>query len=174
MSADDFYLAKNARKIRSRLQETINCESPIAPGLAYRRVLRSFGQNRLTPRLRQYLWQLLGQCEVLQVHHGERTFLWRIDQNPQHEMSWRTAVSDEERRQADELPPEEIAALAKELLRQQVGLPRADLARLCARNLGFSQLSGALEKVVQEGINLAIARSWIRPGNNGHDNLTTL
>lgn len=174
LSIDDFLLVKQSRLVIGKLQDAVRIESPIECNLAYRRVLQSCGINRISPRVRQWLDQLVDRSGIRLVRDGERIFLWRSDQDPQQPVDWRTAADEQGRRQAEELPPEEVASLAREILQQQIGLPRADLVRVCAKSLGYAQLGSTLEQTIRSGIDLAIQMSWIRQGNNGHDNLTSV
>ena len=172
MSLDDFLQPAHDRLIQQKLQGTIRIESPISRSLAYRRVLQSCGISRLSPRVEHRLDQLLARCDSHLVQHGIRTFCWIPEQDPAHYETWRTCGGEEERRQAEDLPPEEVAVLVCRILRQQIGLPRTDLIRECARCLGYARLGTSLDQAIQAGVDIAIRRGWAAPGQNGHDYLT--
>jgi hypothetical protein len=58
------------------------------------------------------------------------------------------------RREARDLPPEEIANAALAVLEQQVSLPAADLMRETGRLFGFQRMGQTVEKCMSEGIGL--------------------
>jgi hypothetical protein len=56
-------------------------------------------------------------------------------------------------RAVEYLPIEEIANLAREILKQQISLPFEDLAREMARPFGFDRTSQAIASRMKNGIN---------------------
>jgi len=61
-------------------------------------------------------------------------------------------------RRPEDLPPEEIANAALEILRGHVSMTMLDLSRETARRLGYSRLGSRLTEAMEEGIRLICAR----------------
>ena len=77
-------------------------------------------------------------------------FLWPPDSNPVAYCSFRApGMYENEQRDIDEIPPEEIAAAATYVLQQQVSLPLADLVRETALVLGFQRTGQTIQRVVR-------------------------
>jgi hypothetical protein len=107
-----------------------------------------------TDRIRR-LSQRLGHH---QVAHGDRVFFWPVGTHPSSYTAFRVARDDDSRRDAVDLPPEEIANAAASVLRQQISLPVPDLVRETARLFGFQRTGSQVEQFVNAGIDLLAQR----------------
>ncbi|MNJ02517.1 hypothetical protein D3C73_1624990 [compost metagenome] len=58
------------------------------------------------------------------------------------------------------MPPEEIANAVKHVLTGQISLPREDLLKETVKLLGYQRSGTSLDKVVRNGIEIAIARGY--------------
>lgn len=135
MSADDFCLPENTMKIRQRILEVLNCEAPISKNLLGKRVLQSYGIARMDSRLERCLTELLAKMKPAKTAYGENTFYWKEGQKPQEFTIFRVAGGEADKRNAEDVPPEETANAVRVVLMNQIGLPREDLIRETARVL---------------------------------------
>lgn len=130
-------------------------EGPISLSLAARRVAAYWGLSRVTSNTQDRIRTMACQANVHCVQHGKHRFFWpdRLDPNTWRE--YRVPGEDEiSRREARDLPPEEIANATLEVLEQQVSLPAPDLMREAARLLGFQRMGQTVEKCMRAGIDL--------------------
>jgi len=61
----------------------------------------------------------------------------------------------------DDLPPEEIANGVKEILKQQLSLPKSELIKETARLFGYARMGSKVESAILLGIDNAVKRQII-------------
>ncbi len=164
-SAGSFLQPENKAIVMRQMKDVLNIESPISKDLLYRRVLSAWGTPRMGSRIASYFDGLLSQIHYLQSQSDTSIFLWNITQQPEQYAGYRIAKSDAQKRDAEDLPPEEIANAVKAILKQQISLPTADLIRETAKLFGFSRMGGNVEMAIQKGIELAAEKGFVTVGN---------
>ena len=152
LDADSFLEPSNQKRIQQALTDTLAQEAPIREALLIRRVTQSFGITRAGSRIQRYLVQLLSAFDVsITLQQGER-FYWTSRQDPEQYTEYRVAGDDEDKRDARDLPEQEIANAAAAVLHSQVGLPKEDLVRETARLLGYTRLGTSVRPAMEAGI----------------------
>ena len=159
---DSFLEPRNRRQIRRQIEAVLQAEAPVSKALLYRRVLAAWGIGRAGVRITSQIDGLIKDMGIPEITHGQRSFLWRTGQQPALYDTYRLATSEAAKRDADDLPPEEMAVCVKEVLEQQLSLPRAALIRECARKLGFGRLGSKVEEAIGAGVDWAVAQGWVR------------
>jgi hypothetical protein len=100
---------------------------------------------------------LTGKADVKVVRGTEGTFLWSPSQDTRSFTLFRIPGENEgSRRDAEDLPPQEIANAALHVLEQHVSLPVADLVRETARLLGYQRTGPAVDKAIRVGIRVLV------------------
>ncbi len=146
-------------QIRQVLEQVVNTEGPVSLELASRRVAAHWGIRRLTTKVAQRIAHIARSSLVRIEQRGNRTFLWPADSDPACYQGYRVPDSDpESRRESADLPPEEVANAASELLRRWVSLPLKDLTTETARVFGFQRTGKGVALYIQEGIDLLVSR----------------
>src|SRR5690606_5952857 len=149
--------------IRRLVREVLDREAPVHVDLLCRRVADAFGA-RLTARARERILAVVDRLPAAERPNGRDGFLWLPGVEP---AGWRryrvpdAAVPDSQR-DADEIPPEEVANAAAAVLGEQVALPREDLLRETSRRLGFLRLGARVDEAMRRGVELLIARGDAR------------
>jgi very-short-patch-repair endonuclease/DNA polymerase III delta prime subunit len=154
-SADDFYASSNRGALARRLREIVEEEGPVHRGRAYRRLASSWQLQSLTRRLSGHLDAIVASSDL----HLLGEFLWAEGQNPAELSIYR--VSDDGRpnpRKTEEIPDEEIANAALDLLEGAIALPTEELARLTARAFGIGRLGQKVEAKMRRGLDLLATR----------------
>ncbi|WP_052647249.1 DUF3320 domain-containing protein [Pseudoflavonifractor capillosus] len=167
LSADDFLLPRNQRLILSVLSQVIKQEGPVSEGLLLRRTVQSFGITRAGSRMQNHLQTLLSTLDVRTTVQQDSRFYWAPSQEPDSYTEFRTSSEAEEKRDARDLPVQEIANAAVAVLRQQVGLPEEDLIREAARLLGYTRLGVPMRQAMSSGLAYGMEHgrlSQSRPG----------
>lgn len=160
LGTEAFYAPEYARLICDQLLRAIEEEGPISRGLLARRVLQAWGIARLGAKLDRRLADLLSRTRAQAVIRDGSEFFWPAGVDPEQYAVFRVASEESQRRAAEDLPPEEIAAAVRAVLASQISLPEDDLIKQTVRLLGYARSGPALEKAVQNGIALAIQRGF--------------
>ena len=148
---------RNRPRIVKQLTEVINTEAPINKELLYRRVLDAWNIGRTGTRVVAHLDSLLSQTGALKRRRGSRVFLWQPSQDPTAYHAYRLPQNEADKRDAEDLPPEEVAACMIALLAQQLSLPRPDLIKETARIFGFARLGAKVEEALEAGVEVGLA-----------------
>ena len=152
---DDFYDVKSNGSIRLLIAEVVSKEGPVSLDIVVRRVAEHWGVGRITPRVVKRIEGLTGKADVKIVHEDDGVFLWVYSQDPKTFSLFRiTDENESSKRDAECLPPQEVANAALHILEQHVSLPVADLVRETARLLGYQRTGPTVEKSMRIGIEL--------------------
>ena len=140
LDADAFLEPQNQKRIVRALADVLEREAPIRESLLIRRVTQSFGIARAGSRIQRYLMQLLSAAKLQTTTQNGERFYWTPKQDPDHYETYRVAGEGDDKRDARDLPQQEIANAAAAVLQNQIGLPEEDLVRETARLLGYTRL----------------------------------
>ncbi len=160
-SLDDFYQFHSDDLIKRILESVVTHEGPVSFNIAARRVAAHWGIKRVTDNIasRMRLLFSTGEINVNEHRADEVVFLWPPDMTPEGYTAFRVPGNDpHSRRDASDLPPEEIANAALYVLQQQVSLPMEDLVRETARLFGFQRTGINVEKLIRAGVERLFAR----------------
>jgi Superfamily I DNA and RNA helicases and helicase subunits len=164
---DDFYHMNADSSIRALIEAVVSKEGPVSLDLVARRVAEHWGVGRVTSRTIKRIQESSGKANVKIIREGGMTFLWGPAQDPKTYSLFRIAGNDDNsKRDAETLPPQEVANAALHVLEQHVSLPATDLVRETARVLGYQRTGPAVEKAVREGISLLMKRAGAKQEDN--------
>jgi len=152
---DSFYAEAGAQWLRAALPALLDGEAPLNKHLALRRLIEPFGFKRVGKKAGARIEALA--ANLPDAPRDADGFWWRHDQSPASWWFVRTADGSDAR-QAEELPLQEIAAAAEQILRDCVALGRADLARATAQLFGIRRMGSRVAERFQEGIELLVHR----------------
>lgn len=144
------YDAALTAKLREQIEEVLRVEAPIHLDELSRRVGSSFGQGRLTDRLRARVLETARM--MTQLAHLRDDFVWRQDQKPESFSVIRS--NGEGERSVELIPREELAAAAAWVLSRSLSTTEDDLIRETARLFGFSRVGSRIAERVRAGIEL--------------------
>jgi very-short-patch-repair endonuclease len=164
--SDEFFDSGRMSKILDQIARVVEVEAPISQTLLSKRILSSWGITRLGVRLNDYLNNLYRRLSLKHSTQNGTIFFWREDQSPETYDTYRLPEVDAQKRNAEDLPKEEIAAGIKEILTEQISLPLDDLVREAARMFGYARLGGNVEEAMKLGINYAHQRGIIAENND--------
>lgn len=151
----DYFSPQATPHITKLIAEVVEDEGPIAFTLLCQRVAPWWGIQRVTKRVEQRIAALLKKAGVKTVRHGDLTFVWPRHLDPATYREFRLPAAGQ-RRNADELPPEEVAGAALFVLQSQISLPEEALVREVARLLGYQRTGQQLERRLRRGIALLL------------------
>ncbi|ADG07387.1 putative DNA helicase [Kyrpidia tusciae DSM 2912] len=159
---DDFFAESNTRLIKEQLSKVIEGEGPISCDLLYRRVLGAWGIKRIGHRLRMRLDEIVKHMRPKCTVQDQTPFFWPRDVDPATYMRFRISEGDAERRDAADLPVQEVASAVQYILEGQISLPKEQLIRELARLFGYQRLGSAVETALERGVHEAIERGLVR------------
>jgi hypothetical protein len=153
--AASFFAATAEKALVQELVEILRREAPLHLQLLTQRILACFELRRASPKSVTRVKSLLHRAGGRLI--GD--FVWSTAQDPQSFTALRRqGERPEQRRKAQEIPPEEAANAAQLILQQNISLPYDDLIRETAHLLGFSRMGQPLRASMAAGIDLLIKR----------------
>ena len=164
--SDEFFNPQYLKKIKNQILYIVQTEGPISSALLSKRILNAWGISRLGVRLNEFLNGVYDELNLKKTRQKGVNFYWNPDQEPELYKTFRIPRNDEEKRNAEDLPKEEIAAAIVEILKNQISLPAEDLIKETARLFGYARLGGNVEQAMKMGIEFALAANMITHSND--------
>lgn len=158
-SSEEFLLPCNNEKILNQIHQVLAIESPISRNLLCRRVITSWGISKIGTRIKAHFDDLFGRINIIQTGNGPNPFFWSESQTPGTYAVYRVA-KDQSKRDADDLPDEEIAVAARQVLINQISLSTNDLIKETSKLFGYAYMGNNVLKAMQRGIKKTV--------DNGH------
>lgn len=152
----DFYEAAAGPVLTQLIAGVVEEEGPISLGLLCQRTAPFWGIGRMTSRVEQRVSSLARRAGVKMTVASDVVFLWPKGVDPETYSDFR--VPGDARREAGDLPPEEIANAAVHVLKWQVSLPVDDLVRELARLFGYQRIGQQVDRCLRQGIALLLRR----------------
>ncbi|MGG1555136.1 DUF3320 domain-containing protein [Paenibacillus ferrarius] len=156
LGTEMFNADKYTDMILDQMNKVVQEEGPISRGLLAKRVLQAWGITRMGTKLDQRFTGLLAKLQLRTTETEGTLFYWPKSMEPHRYSMFRVSVDESQRRSAEDLPAEEVAAAVKSVLASQISLPQEEVAKQVIRTLGYARSGSALEKAVKSGINKAI------------------
>ena len=162
LDPEAFYATAAGAAVRADLHEVVQLEGPIHVDLACRRVMGCYSLQRLTDRARRRVGEELAALTRLGMVVRLGDFLWPCSLEPDALPAFRAYYPDGTVRDAEHLPPEEIACAASWVLENSLSMSSDDLVREVARHFGLSRVGKNVAVALQAGISLLEARGRCR------------
>ena len=85
---------------------------------------------------------------------------WKNASDPDHYDAFRVMTITGHKRDAEDIPADEIANGIKEILTHQISLPKEDLVREASKLFGFARSGANVENAMKKGIAKAIEKGF--------------
>lgn len=151
-SPEDVHDDRHRDELRRVLLGIVQIEAPLSLTVLARRVAPCFAIQRTSSRLEERLRAVLGRAVKI-----KSDIIWRVDQDPDTYAGARLAPA-EARREAQEVPLEEVANAAARVLRANIALSQDELLKLTAKSLGFPRASGRVAEHLSAAVVLLVNR----------------
>lgn len=163
---EDFLAYGNTQILMQQIRQVIEIEAPVMQTLLCRRVLAAWGVSRLGARIQSRFEQIFSamQLNTTQDQDGNTCF-WKEEQIPGAYTDFRVLGSDAERRNAEDLPAQEVANAVREILTAQISMPEDDLVREAAKLFQYGRVGGNVETAMRRGIREAIQQGKAKREN---------
>lgn len=164
-SSEDFFMWRHREKIKSQILQVLEIESPITKSLLSKRVLSGWGITRLGSRIYTHFEILFSELRMKQTIDGDKITYWKPDHQPEEYSVFRIATFEPHRRDADDLPVEEIANGIKEILANQISLSHSDLIKEASRLFGYFRIGTNVESAMTKGIQRTLNKGFVKAEN---------
>jgi hypothetical protein len=155
-SNEDILLPQNKGKLKAQIFNVLETEAPISRSLLSKRVLAGWGITRMGTRIAAHFDLLFEQLGMTPVNCTYNAFFWKKDQDPSLYRLFRVSANEAQKRDAGDLPPEEVANGVKLILQNQISLLRGDLVRETAKLFGYARIGSNVEMAMNAGIDQAV------------------
>ncbi|HRU98082.1 MAG TPA: DUF4011 domain-containing protein [Ruminococcus sp.] len=157
----------NSAKILACVRDILQAEAPISRNALTKKVYACFDVPRASASSKKLVEEAVSRSGAKITSAGENEFLWLADQSPERFDKCRAVCSDENKRNMDDIAPEEIAVGIKLIMSRQVSMTREDLIRETAHLFGFARVSPTIETAVSLGIRSAKNSGYIDLSEDG-------
>lgn len=158
LNTDEFMQFWHKSLIAEHVKEVVQTESPISKNLLGKRILSNWGLARSGARINAHLEDIYQSLQLRYVDDGNGLFVWHETHSPDTYTEFRIQTDDAVKRDADDLPVQEVANAIKQIITNQISLPKEDLVREAARVFGFSRIGSNVEAAMLRGIAYALKR----------------
>lgn len=159
MTPEEYLLPQSESVIKKAILTVLELEAPISESLLTRRIVQSFGISRAGSRIQQRTAEILLSINLTCTTQADQNYYWLVSQNPDEYHGFRVSVSGI--RDAGDIPVQEIANAVCATLQQQIAMPKDELLRETANQLGYSRLGNIVILSVTAGIEYAVKRGKI-------------
>lgn len=126
--------------IRQQIAEILQQESPMYEALLRRRLMRGWGLSRMNRAFADLVSAAL-PCDCLQTNRGCGNVIWRAGLDPHYYQGCRRPASARDKREIDEIPPEELANAMLEIVHDFGNFGQDALYRETLKFFGLSVLT---------------------------------
>ena len=157
----------NSNKIVKCINNVLKAEAPVSRTLLAKKVFACWGITRPGATMKKTFDSALEKSDAKITSAGETEFVWLSEQDPENYKKCRAITGESERRDASDIPPEELAHGIKLIMSRQIAMQRDDLLRETAHLFGFTRITPALETSLALGIRQAKGKGYISFGDDG-------
>jgi len=156
-------------QIMSQVEYILSVESPVSRDVICKRVLDSWGISRRGNRINDRFNSIFRNMGLTKTTYSDAVFYWDNGANPSSYDKFRVPSSADTRtrRNIEHIAPEEIASVAKHIVKMNAGMNVDDLARETARIFGFARYTENMIAPIRLGIDTANKRQWLSLGDGG-------
>lgn len=147
MSAEEFRMPKNTRDIKDTLMKIIHVEAPISLNLLYRQTLKAFGV-RYTQKSVDTIDTILSGLGYDIVEREGQYFIYGEDKDSG--VSFYRYATRKMKREAEDLPMEEIQLAIQDVVEKQVSIPEESLVTEVLKLFGYARGNEKLEEKVRK------------------------
>ena len=170
-NSENFTEAATA-KITKCINDILAAEAPMNKKVLAKKTFSCWGISRPGANMKALFDTAFAKADAAVTHAGENEYVWLSSQKPEEYDKCRTVYKNDEKRDIDDVAPEEIAVGIKEIMSRQVAMAREDLLREVAHLFGFTRITPSLETSVSLGIKAAKNRGWVGFSEDGRVSYT--
>ncbi len=151
----EFYAPTATGLIAAQAMKVTDVEGPISHPLLARRVINAWGMNKIGNVIDERITDICHRMKLTRTTHLGRTWYWPLTATPAKYADFRIPDDPEAyRREAEDIPPEEVANAMRQILKQQISLPEEILVRETARLFGIRRVGPSVDECFRYAIKL--------------------
>ena len=155
LTSAEYSSADTLGTVLEKVKSVLEVEAPISENLLVKRVLQSCGINRGNSKIHVQNGKAFQKLGVKVSEQDGIRFLWRAEQNPDAYVGYRVSGEGIHKRDAKDIPQQEIANVICEILEEQPGILKTDLMRESAKRLGYIRTGVLVLTAMERGIEWA-------------------
>lgn len=149
-SSETIFEFRYRNTIKQQIHSLIETEAPISKNCLYKKVLQAWNTSRAGSRLDKHLEGILKEMGLIQTIHNQ-PFYWNDSTSIDFYRS-----NNIEKRNIEDIAPEEILVVLKEVLYTCLSIEENELLRFLARTFGFLKVGKQIDVYLLYVIDLAI------------------
>ena len=165
-TSENFTEAASA-KITKCINDILSVEAPMNKKSLAKKTFSCWGISRPGANMKALFESAFEKADAKVTAAGENEYVWLASQKPEEYDRCRTVYKNDDKRDIDDVAPEEIAVGIREIMTRQVAMAREDLLREVAHLFGFTRVTPSLETSVSLGIKAAKNRGWVGFSEDG-------
>lgn len=159
-NSETIYEFKNRNTIKQQIQSLVDTEVPISKSLLYKKVLQVWNTSRAGARLDKHLEGIIKEMNLVQtIHH--QPFYWNNSTTLDY-----YRINDIEKRNMEDIAPEEILVALKEVVTNNLSIEEAELLRYLARTFGFAKVGKQIDTILRYVIDTAEKQGIVKREND--------
>ncbi|WP_088049434.1 DUF3320 domain-containing protein [Virgibacillus dakarensis] len=161
-----FYTYEGMPTIQEQISQVIAQEAPVSFSSLTRSIINAWGFTRSGAKLEAVIQNVLNSLKIYETKEEKGQFLWKDKE--QNETYRQFRVKGNYRRTLEDISKFELANGVQQIMRTALRLPKADLVREIAKQLGFNRTTRKTEKILQEAIDLQMERGVVAEDGEGN------
>ncbi|WP_153800460.1 DUF3320 domain-containing protein [Foetidibacter luteolus] len=158
-SSETMYDIRHRDRIKQQIQMLVDAEEPISKSWLYKKLLQAWNTSRAGARLDRHLEEIISEMPLHQtIHH--QPFYWSAQSGPATLAHYRS--NDTERRNIEDIAPEEIMVALLELVQHNLSIEEDELLRWLARSFSFAKVGKQIDVQLRYTIELAEKHGKVR------------
>ncbi|SDQ91835.1 DUF3320 domain-containing protein [Virgibacillus salinus] len=166
MDNDSFYTVEGMPTIRAQIKQIIEQEAPVSFSQLTKSITNSWGFSRSGAKLEKVINDSVKGMMLYETTDKKGKFLWKDEEQFKTYNEFR--IKDRYRRALQDISKTEYANGILKIMHTSLRLPKQDLTREIARQLGYNRTSNKLESYMQEAIDLAVDKGLITEDEEGN------
>ncbi|MCA9639493.1 MAG: DUF3320 domain-containing protein, partial [Myxococcales bacterium] len=159
VEGDAFY--EQDAELVADITRIIHTESPVSMELLTKRLLGAWPQSRVTSRVSQRVNELVDRVVQASPMEAEGNVLYRHG-DPLHQLTRYRPLTEPDGRELSDVPVLELAAAALAVLQRDISLPREELAKQTALEMGLSRSGKTLNQLCDQAVEVLLSRGKAR------------
>ena len=172
LGSSENFTESAAAKITKCISDILAAEAPMNKKTLAKKTFSCWGITRPGSNMKALFDKAFDNADARVTTAGENEYVWLGSQVPEEYDKCRTVYKGDDKRDIDDVAPEEIAVGIKEIMSRQLAMSRDDLLREVAHLFGFTRITPTLETSVALGIKAAKNRGWVGFSDDGRVSYT--
>ena len=154
----DEFVYRAREIVPGQLEELIRVEAPITNGLLYKRIVKTWGLARVSPKIQSVVDGALGRIAVFRTSNDDNGFVYW---NAQDEAERFDAFRHNSDRDIQDVPYIEIENAMKFVIDTQIAINQEELKRLTGQQLGYNRMGTNINAATQHTLDSLTQQGYV-------------